>query len=301
MRRMMLALADNRTIQHVIVTNGAFRRMSRRFVAGETLDEAIEAVKNLPKGTHATLDCLGENVHTAAEADQACQMYLDIFDAIHRAGVDSNASIKLTQMGLDLDPDLCIRNMKRVLDKAAEYGNFVRIDMEGSGYTQITLDVFNQLWQTHKNVGVVLQSYLYRTEQDVAMVNQLSARVRLCKGAYAEPPEVAFPAKIDVDANYRKLAERLIIGGVYPGIATHDEAMIEHVKAFTKSRNISNDRFEFQMLYGIRRAKQEQLKTDGYNVRIYVPFGSQWYPYFMRRLAERPANLMFILKALVQK
>ena len=301
MRRMMLALADNRTIQHMIVTNGAFRRMSRRFVAGETLDEAVEAVKNLPKGTHATLDCLGENVSTAAEADRACQMYLDIFDAIHRAGVDSNASIKLTQMGLDLDPDLCIRNMKRVLDKAAAYNNFVRIDMEGSAYTQITLDVFSQLWQTHKNVGVVLQSYLYRTEQDVAMINQLGARVRLCKGAYAEPPEVAFPAKSDVDANYRKLAERLIVDGVYPGIATHDEAMIEHVKSFTKSRGIGTDRYEFQMLYGIRRAKQEQLKAEGHNVRIYVPFGSQWYPYFMRRLAERPANLMFILKALVQK
>lgn len=297
----MLALADNRAIHNLIVTNGVFRRMALRFVAGETLDQAIEAVQKLPKGARATLDYLGENVHTAEEADQACRIYLDIFDAITRSGVDSNASIKLTQMGLDIDPDLCVRNMRRVLDKAAETQNFVRIDMEGSAYTQITLDVFSQLWQTHKNVGVVIQSYLYRSEQDVNTINQMGARVRLCKGAYAEPPEVAFPAKSDTDANYRRLSERLLTQGTYPGIATHDESMIEHVKSFAKANGIANDRFEFQMLYGIRRQKQEQLLGEGHNLRVYVPFGAQWYPYFMRRLAERPANLMFFLNSLVQK
>ena len=183
----------------------------------------------------------------------------------------------------------------------AETQNFVRIDMEGSAYTQITLDVFSQLWQTHKNVGVVIQSYLYRSEQDVNTINQMGARVRLCKGAYAEPPEVAFPAKSDTDANYRRLSERLLTQGTYPGIATHDESMIEHVKSFAKANGIANDRFEFQMLYGIRRQKQEQLLGEGHNLRVYVPFGAQWYPYFMRRLAERPANLMFFLNSLVQK
>ncbi|NDD30705.1 MAG: proline dehydrogenase [Proteobacteria bacterium] len=298
---MLLTLADNKTIHNMVVSNGVFRRMALRFVAGETLDEAIEAVKNLPKGARATLDNLGENVHTAAEADDACRMYLDILDAISRAGVDSNASIKLTQMGLDIDPDLCLSNMRKVLDKAQSFNNFVRIDMEGSAYTQTTLDMFSQLWQTHKNVGVVIQSYLYRSEPDIQMLNQMQARVRLCKGAYAEPPEVAFPLKADTDANYRKLAERLLSQGSYPGIATHDENMIEHVKRYARENGIGSDRFEFQMLYGIRRQKQEQLISEGYNLRVYVPFGRQWYPYFMRRLAERPANLMFFLNSLVRK
>jgi proline dehydrogenase len=301
MRRVMLALADNKAIYKMIVSNGVFRRMAFRFVAGETLEEAVKAIEQLPKGARATLDNLGENVYTVDEANQACQQYLDVLDAIAGAGIDSNASLKLTQMGLDLDPDLCLQNMRRILDKAAALDNFIRIDMEGSSYTQVTLDVFSQLWQSHKNVGVVIQAYLYRSEQDVAMLNQMGARVRLCKGAYSEPGDVAFAAKSDTDANYRKLAERLITEGNYPGIATHDETIIEHVKDFVQRNNISRDRFEFQMLYGIRRQLQEQLLAEGYNLRVYVPFGRQWYPYFMRRLAERPANLMFFLSSLVKK
>lgn len=301
MRRVLLSLADNKAIYKLIVGNSIFRRMAFRFVAGETLEEAVEAVRGLPAGSRASLDHLGENVGTPQEAEQARDQYVAILEEIQRQGIDANISLKLTALGIDIDPALCVRNMRVILDRAQTLGNFVRIDMEGSAYTQPTLDVFNLLYQHHKNVGVVIQAYLYRSEDDVALLNRMGARIRLCKGAYNEPPEVAYPKKADTDANYRKLAECLLTNGNYPAIATHDETIVTHVKEYTRTSGISSDRFEFQMLYGIRPQLQAQLLAEGFNLRIYVPYGRQWYPYFMRRLAERPANLMFFLSSLVKK
>lgn len=301
MRRVLLSLADNKAIYKLIISNGVFRRMAFRFVAGETLEEAVAAVKRLPAGASASLDHLGENVSTPQEAEAARDQYLAALDAIERAGIDANVSLKLTAMGIDISQDLCLANMRAILDAAQKRNSFVRIDMEGSSYTQTTLDVFNLLWQNYKNVGVVIQSYLFRSEQDIALLNQMGARVRLCKGAYSESPQVAFAHKSDTDANYRKLVERLLLHGNYPGVATHDADIIEHVKAFVRDNDIAVDRFEFQMLYGIRRQLQALLLSEGFNLRIYVPYGRQWYPYFMRRLAERPANLMFFLTSLLRK
>lgn len=303
LRRILLSLAESRWLYRLIVSNAIFRRMAFRFVAGDRLEDAVGAIRELNgRGIATTLDRLGENVHTPSEARASAQHYIEALDAIAALGSDkNNVSLKLTAMGLDLDSDLCLENMRAILSRAQAHDTFVRIDMEGSSYTQTTLDFFTRLFQEHKNVGIVIQAYLFRSEQDVAMLNTLGARVRLCKGAYSEPPDVAFPRKADTDANYRKLAERLLTDGVYPGLATHDAAIIDHVKRFAQERGIGRERFEFQMLYGIRRDLQEQLVADGYNVRVYVPFGDQWYPYFMRRLAERPANLLFFLTSLVRR
>ena len=299
LRRILLTLADQKWIYRIIVGNAIFRHMAFRFVAGETLQDAVEAARRLnQKGIFSTLDLLGENVNTEAEARAACQHYVDAIDALGD-GDANNVSLKLTLMGLDISHELCMENMRRILDAARARDTFVRIDMEGTPYTQVTIDIFSRLWQEYKNVGIVLQSYLYRSEQDVALANAMGARVRLCKGAYAEPPDLAFPKKSDVDANYNRLAERLILEGNYPGLATHDEAIIEHVKAFVRERNIPLDRFEFQMLYGIRRDLQEGLVSEGFRVRVYIPYGNAWYPYFMRRLAERPANVLFFLTSLL--
>lgn len=269
----------------------------KRFVAGVRLSEAIEAVRKLnAAGMTATLDYLGESVSNAAEAGSAALQYVAILHAIERAQVNSNASLKLTQMGLDVDRALCARNVERVVAQAAQFNNFVRIDMESSEYTQTTLDIHRELFAKHQNVGVVIQSYLYRSEDDIRALNKLGARVRLCKGAYHEPASVAFPDKADVDRNYVKLMQMLLSEGTYPGIATHDERMIEATRNYAAQNGIASDRFEFQMLYGIRRDLQEQLVRDGYRMRIYVPYGEEWYPYMMRRLAERPANIMFVLR-----
>ena len=268
-----------------------------RFVAGVRLDEAMVNVQRLnAAGMTATLDYLGESVHSAAEAGQAATQYIAILHAIDRAQAQCNASLKLTQMGLDVDRELCVRNVGRVLAQAGQLGNFIRIDMEGSGYTQVTLDIFNELFAQHQNVGVVIQAYLYRSEADIHALNKLGARVRLCKGAYNEPASVAFAEKADTDKNFVKLMQILLSEGNYPGIATHDEKMIEATRSYASQRGIPTERFEFQMLYGIRRDLQEQIVREGYRLRIYVPYGEQWYPYMMRRMAERPANLLFVLK-----
>lgn len=278
------------------------RPLVRRFVAGETLNEAMEAVRRLNSaGMTATLDYLGESVSNAAEAGAAALQYITILHAIERQGVRSNASLKLTQMGLDIDRALCVRNVERIITQADQFGNFIRIDMEGSDYTQTTLDIFKELFARHKNVGIVIQSYLYRSEADVCELNALGARIRLCKGAYSEPESVAFPQKADTDKNYLKLMRLLLSEGNYPAIATHDEHMIDGTREFAARQGIAPDRFEFQMLYGIRRDLQEQLVRDGYRMRVYVPYGGQWYPYLVRRMAERPANMLFVIGGVLRE
>jgi proline dehydrogenase len=245
----------------------------------------------------ATFDHLGENVTSEREAVSAADDYRGMLDRIQSANLKCNVSVKLTQMGLDLGDDFCYRNVARILRHAAELNNFVRIDMESSAYTDRTIRVFRRLWHEggFRNAGIVLQSYLYRTESDVREMNSIGARVRLCKGAYNEPPDVAFPRKADVDANYAKLVRLLLTQGNYPAIATHDDRLIDYTKRFAAKRGIDPSKFEFQMLYGIRRETQFELAREGYNMRVYVPYGTEWYPYYMRRLAERPANVVFIL------
>jgi proline dehydrogenase len=255
------------------------------------------------KGITASLDLLGESVHNDAEARAARDDYLRILDRIRESKVDANVSVKLTAMGLDIDHELCVGIMQDILTRAQAYDTFVRIDMESSEYTEVTLKLFeDRLYPTWKaNVGVVLQSYLYRTYADVEHMNSLHARVRICKGAYKEPVKVAYPDKKDVDANYIKCMRELMLNGNYPGVATHDPAMINEAKRWAKEKGIAPDRFEFQMLYGVRRDLQESLVREGWRVRCYVPFGTQWYPYLMRRLAERPANVAFITGNVVRE
>ncbi|MCP4725453.1 MAG: proline dehydrogenase, partial [bacterium] len=248
-------------------------------------------------GLTATLDLLGENVTKVEESHAARDVFMNMLDKIDSNKVDSNISMKLTQLGLDLGEDVCIENIDKVIAKAKSFSNFVRIDMEGSDYTQSTLNVFKHVYEKYPdNTGIVLQTYLYRTEADVREMNRLGARVRLCKGAYREPEIVAFQNKKMVDLNYTRCAELLIAEGNYPGIATHDEDIIDHIKTFVEEKGISKDKFEFQMLYGIRRDLQDQLVKEGYNMRIYVPFGTEWFPYYSRRLGERIGNVLFILK-----
>ena len=296
LRAAFLWLSEQSSIFGFVRKNRLARKMASRFVAGETIDEAIAALRELNKSSlSASLDLLGESVLHAEEAQRACRTYLDLLERIHTAKADANVSVKLTQMGLDIDEQLCLSNMRAIIGKA-KYDSFVRIDMEQSSYTAKTLQLFTDvLYPEFGNaVGVVLQSYLRRTAADVDAMIGLGARVRLCKGAYKEPEDVAFPEKRDVDANFIACMERLLERGNYPGIATHDEKIIEHAKSFTKGKAIPAERFEFQMLYGVRRDLQSELRREGYNMRVYVPFGTHWYPYLMRRLAERPANIAFI-------
>jgi len=292
-------MASNKKLESFVRNNGLAVRSASRFVAGESVEAVIEPVKALnAQGISATLDLLGESVQNEQEVAEVLDTYLQLFQNIGAQNLNANVSIKLTALGLDIDPELCYRNMERLLN-AAGPEQFVRIDMESSDYTQRTLDLFLRLWNSpsqYRNVGVVIQSYLHRSADDVEMLIQLGARVRLCKGAYKEPPTVAFPEKSEVDANYVRLMERLLKDGNYPGIATHDEKIIAATKAYASANSIGSERFEFQMLYGIRRDLQTQLVKDGYRVRVYTPFGTHWYPYMMRRLAERPANLWFVLK-----
>lgn len=270
--------------------------MARRFVAGETLADAIDVVRAINRqGMTATLDHLGENVSSRQEAIDAADAYRRALREIARAGVQCNVSLKLTHMGLDLGDDFARTNTARVVEEAAELGNFVRIDMEGSEYVDWTLAVFHALYDDHKNVGIVLQAYLYRTQSDLERVLEMGARVRLVKGAYLEPPTVAFASKAEVDANFIRLAKMMLSRGNYPAIATHDPVMIAAVRRYAGEQRIDRGSFEFQMLYGIRRDLQTTLVRDGYNMRVYVPYGTQWYSYLMRRLAERPANLMFVI------
>ena len=273
---------------------------ARRFIAGETVEEAVECAAGLQRqGLRLTLDYLGESVSSGEAAAAAATEYVRIIDAIVSSGVERNISLKLTQLGLDVDRATAVDNMRRILEPADASGFFVRIDMENSPYTEATLGILETLWQQgHRQVGTVIQSCLKRSEADVRRVNALGARVRLVKGAYKEPKEVAFQKKADVDAAFVDLMKVLMDYGQYPAIATHDVAMIEAAKAYARERNYGADRFEFQMLYGIRRDLQAALVREGYTVRVYVPFGKQWYPYFMRRLGERPANVAFVLRGI---
>ena len=304
LRNTLLYLSNQPHVFKFVRNNRLAKHFARRFVAGETVDEALAVTRELnSKGITASLDLLGESVYTEREARQARDEYLKLLDRIQQAKLNANVSVKLTAMGLDIDHELCVAIMQDILARAQEYETFVRLDMESSAYTDITLKLFeDRLYPVYKaNVGVVLQSCLYRTFDDVQHVDGLGARVRICKGAYKEPASVAYPEKKDVDGNYVKCMRELMLHGNYPGIATHDPAMIVEAKRFAAEQGIAKDRFEFQMLYGIRRDLQESLVREGYRMRCYVPFGTQWYPYLMRRLAERPANVAFITGSVIKE
>jgi proline dehydrogenase len=283
-------------------TSALARRLSSRFVAGDTLQDALEACRRInSEGILVTLDHLGENVTSLAEAEAFRDIYLRTLEEIHAAHLDANVSIKLTQFGMDLSETACRAAVEQLVCKAAERNNFVRVDMESSEYTDRTLALVADLHASHGAIGAVVQAYLYRSRSDVEMLCRKRIRVRLCKGAYLEPPSVAFPSKKEVDRNFVYLMNILLENGVYPAIATHDEKMIEETRRFAEARNISRDAFEFQMLYGIRRDLQQRLVSAGYRMRLYVPFGKAWYPYFMRRLAERPANVLFLARSLLRQ
>ena len=296
-------LARSRTLKELASRYGMRgpRAFARRFIAGETVDDAIDAVRRLEaQGLHHTLDHLGESVTTLDTSEACTREYLDLLGEVARAGVERNISLKLTQLGLDVDRAICVDNLRRILAAGDRLGFFVRIDMESSRYTEATLEIFETVWRhSNRNVGIVLQSCLYRTEKDFERVNALGARVRLVKGAYREPKTVAYQRKSDVDGAYLKLARRLLTEGTYPAIATHDEAILGDLKRFAAAAGIAQDRCEFQMLYGIRRDLQTSLAAEGYRMRVYVPFGREWFPYFMRRLGERPANVGFVLRSLL--
>ena len=304
LRNALLYLSSQPKVFNFVRHNRMAKGFASRFVAGETLDTALAAVKQLnSKGITATLDLLGESVRNEKEARESARSYLEMLDRIQDGKLDANVSAKLTAMGLDISEDLCVSNMQDILERAREHNSFVRLDMEGSDYTQKTLDLFyERLYPSFRgNVGIVLQSYLYRTATDVEEANKASARVRLCKGAYKEPAAVAYPEKKDVDDSYLRCMHTLLTNGHYPGIATHDEAIVTETKRYAREHDIGNDKFEFQMLYGVRRDLQEKLVKEGYRMRVYVPFGTQWYPYLMRRLAERPANVAFITGNIVKE
>jgi proline dehydrogenase len=296
-------LAASRTLKTLASRYGmrGAHGFARRFIAGETVEDAIEAARQIERsGLMVTLDFLGESVASIAEADRATRAYITVLETIAAAGIERNISLKLTQLGLTIDRATCVDNLRRILDAAAARDFFVRIDMEDSPFTAVTIEVFETMWQQgYRNAGVVLQSYLPRSEADAARMNTLGARVRLVKGAYREKRDVAYQSKADVDAAFVRIMETLLQEGTYPAIATHDPAMIERTRAFAAERAIDASRFEFQMLYGIRRDLQTSLFRAGYRVRVYVPFGREWFPYFMRRLGERPANIGFVLRGVL--
>jgi len=292
-----LWLSERRQLFDFIKSNSLARKLASRFVAGETIAAAIQASKVLNvDGTKVSLDSLGESVASREEANAARDDVIQILDAIADTGVDGNVSVKLTQLGLDIDRALCIENMSQILGRAKELNIFVRLDMEGSAYTGRTLDIFALLHETYGNLtGVVIQSYLFRSASDIDDLITRGARVRLVKGAYAEPPELAFQEMKEVRSSYVDLMKRLLDGGTYPGIATHDERLIGQAVRYAEDNGIPPERFEFQMLYGVRRDLQKKLRSQGFNVRIYIPFGRNWYPYMMRRLAERSTNVVFMV------
>ena len=295
----LLYLSRQERLKDFATTFKPFERMTARFVAGEDIAEAVLAIKQLNAiGCTASFDHLNEGVSRMEETKAEVVEYKNILAKIDESGIQSNVSIKLTQFGLDIDPELTYRNARAVVEEAARRGNFVRVDMEGSNVTQVTIDIFKRLRNEFgvDHVGIVLQSYLRRTYDDVKELLKIPARIRICKGAYNEGPDAAFPDKKDVDDNYVRVMKLLLSSGTYHGIATHDPRMIEATIDYAQKESIGKDAFEFQMLYGVRRDLQEQLARDGYNMRVYVPYGKHWYPYFMRRLAERPANIWFIVK-----
>jgi proline dehydrogenase len=297
LRSTLLKLSESKGIANWVTSNGATRKMSHRFVAGEALDEAVAAARVCnDQGMLVSLDYLGENVSTAADAQRARDAYLEVFDRIATEKLNANVSCKLTQLGLDISAEFCEGQVMSVVERAAAYDNFLRVDMEGSLYTQRTIDIVKRVRSRNPAIGTVVQAYLFRSEQDVQDLLAYGCRIRLCKGAYKEPPEVAFPNKEDVDANYLKLVGLLLPSGFYHGIATHDPRMIAATIRCAAETKVSKDDFEFQMLYGVRTDLQRRLVRDGYRVRIYIPYGRDWFPYFMRRLAERPANLAFFAR-----
>ena len=301
LRSAFIALSTNKPLRRFSERSAIGRKLSGRFVAGMTIEEVIRAAESLQnQGIASTLDALGENVYTEEEAERSADSYHQLLDSIQKRRLrDSNVSLKLTQMGMDIDPALAENIVRKLTTHAAAIDSFVRVDMEGSPYTQATVDMVRRLHAepgAKGRVGTVIQAYLFRSEADIKLLCSEGIRIRLCKGAYKEPAEIAFPEKKDVDANYVKLMQQLLTSGVFHGMATHDEKIIEQTKQFVAEQNIARESFEFQMLYGIRRDLQESLVKEGYRMRVYIPFGPEWYPYFMRRLAERPANAIFIAK-----
>jgi proline dehydrogenase len=304
LRSTFIALSQNRPLRRFAESSRIGRKMSGRFIAGTQVADVLRAAEALNReGISVSLDSLGENVYTEAEAHHSADIYHQLLDAIQQRGLQANVSLKLTQMGMDLDPNLAYRITSELVDHAVAADTFVRVDMEGTDYTQPTIDmtrdIHNQPNHTGR-IGTVMQAYLYRCEDDIRALLADRIRIRLCKGAYKEPPTLAFPEKKDVDANYVKLMKILLTSGVYHGMATHDEAIIRATKKFVEEQGIDKRSFEFQMLYGVRRDLQHSLVKEGYNMRVYIPFGTEWYPYFMRRLAERPANVLFIAKNLLK-
>ena len=297
-------LARSRALEALASRVGMARPTSfgRRFIAGETLDEAIAAARAIQAGgMNVTLDQLGESVTTISGADAATRIYLQTVDAIVLAGVERNISLKLSQLGLNIDRATCTDNLRRILEASRPHDFFVRIDMEESSTVPATLEVFQSVWdQGSRHVGLVLQSALYRSEEDARRLSDAGVRIRLVKGAYKEPKSVAYQKKADVDAAFVRIMDQLLRTGTYPALATHDPAIIDAAKRMAAANRIGNDRYEFQMLYGIRRDLQAALVAEGFRLRLYVPFGTQWFPYFMRRLGERPANLAFVLRALIR-
>src|SRR5215467_4969112 len=299
LRSALLKLSANKKVGTWVTSNGTSRRMARRFVAGEKLDEAIAAARRCnDAGMMASLDHLGENVANTTDAQRSRDAYLEIFEAIAHEKLQANVSCKLTQLGLDINTEFCTSLVLSIVERAAGFDNFLRIDMEGSAYTQRTMDLVKFVRSRNPAAGTVIQSYLYRSEKDVGELLACGCRIRLCKGAYKEPEDIAFPRKADVDANYVRLMQMLLSSGFYHAIATHDPRMIAATIQYAASKGVSKNDFEFQMLYGVRTDLQRRLVKDGYRVRIYIPFGNDWFPYFMRRLAERPANLGFMIRNL---
>jgi proline dehydrogenase len=300
LRALFISLSESRSLRAIAEKSAIGRRISTRFVAGTQVEDVLRATKAINQaGATVSIDNLGENVTNVEEARESAGLYHQLLDDIARLGLKANISLKLTHMGLDIDEKLARELVAGLVAKAASLRSFVRVDMEGSPYTQRTLDFVHELHRMPGNrgvVGTVIQSYLHRSEQDVNDLLAQGIRIRLCKGAYKEPPEIAFQKKSEVDANYVKLMKILMKSGIYHGLATHDEAIIKEAKAFATSEKIAQDSFEFQMLHGIRRDLQQQLVREGWGMRVYIPFGTEWYPYFMRRLAERPANVFFIVK-----
>ena len=303
LRALFIGLSTNKAFRAFAEQSSIGRRVSRRFIAGMTVEEAIGVAERLNgEGIAVTMDSLGESVMQVSQAEESAAIYHRLLDEIAARKLHANVSVKLTQMGMDIGghgagPDLAERIVGEMVQHAASTGSFVRIDMEGSDYTEVTIAITERLHKTWPGaVGTVLQSYLYRTEDDVQRLLSQGIRIRLCKGAYKEPAEVAFPSKADVDSNYIKLMRQLVTSDVFCGIATHDDAIVDNMRNFVTELGIDKSAFEFQMLYGVRRDLQRKLVAEGFGVRVYVPFGAEWYPYFMRRLAERPANVLFLAK-----
>ncbi len=302
MRSIFLYLARREGFKNVALKFGFFQRASSRFIAGDTLEEAIRVVRQAEsRRIKSTLDLLGENTRSRQDAQQACDTLIHAQKRIHHECTDCNLSIKLTQLGLKQDRDFCEHNLVRIAEHAGSIDHFVRVDMEDSSCTDETLEIVDRTFKRFGNIGTVIQSYLYRSEEDLAQMIRSGIRIRLVKGAYREPDTIACRRKKDTDANYVKLMKTLLESGIYPAIATHDASIITVAKEFVRSRKIPKESFEFQMLYGIRRDLQNQLVREGYNVRLYIPYGSHWYAYFMRRLAERPANVLFLIRSLIME